>query len=141
MESNQVIRSNKGVVYAEQLAPLLNSGKPPSTSNDYITSGSRVDESFMLPILTALDGSPEVTYTANVCLTPRRVDLSSFLPTCSYTVIGTSIVYLLHLYPYPSQVTEYGDIAYVFPSLQTSAISDVPVVRLIPRSGASSIKV
>lgn len=38
---------------AEQLAPILSPGNPRGDE-------SRVDESFVLPILTALDGAPEV---------------------------------------------------------------------------------
>ncbi|CAN0072336.1 unnamed protein product, partial [Hapterophycus canaliculatus] len=67
-----LIRGNGGAVSAEQLAPLLTPGSLRSEDS------SLVDESFVLPILTALDGAPEVTSD--------------------------------------------GDIVYVFPSLQTSAI-------------------
>ncbi|CAN0237810.1 unnamed protein product [Pylaiella littoralis] len=67
-----LIRGNGGAVSAEQLAPLLTPGSLPSDDSNL------VDESFILPILTALDGVPEVT--------PE------------------------------------GDIVYVFPSLQKSAM-------------------
>ncbi|CAM9807871.1 unnamed protein product [Ectocarpus sp. 6 AP-2014] len=67
-----LIRGNGGAVSAEQLAPLLT----PETLRS--SDSSVVDESFVLPILTALDGAPEVTAD--------------------------------------------GDIVYVFPSLQTSAM-------------------
>lgn len=43
---------------AEQLAPLLTPGSLRSEDS------SLVDESFVLPILTALDGAPEVTHDA-----------------------------------------------------------------------------
>eukprot|EP00903_Cladosiphon_okamuranus_P014661 g13591.t2 len=67
-----LIRGNGGAVSAEQLAPLLTPGSLHADDNNL------VDESFVLPILTALDGAPEVTAD--------------------------------------------GDIVYVFPSLQTSAM-------------------
>lgn len=51
----QVIRDSGGAVSAEQLAPLLSPGNPQANDN-------RVDESFVLPILTALDGAPEVGF-------------------------------------------------------------------------------
>ncbi|CAN0343214.1 unnamed protein product, partial [Ectocarpus sp. 4 AP-2014] len=50
-----LIRGNGGAVSAEQLAPLLT----PETLRS--SDSSVVDESFVLPILTALDGAPEVT--------------------------------------------------------------------------------
>jgi hypothetical protein len=71
----QMIRDNNGAVTAEQLAPYLNAPAP-----DYSTTKSAyVDESFVLPIVTQLEGEP--------------------------------------------QVTEDGDIVYVFPDLQVSASS------------------
>mmetsp|Transcript_30348 Transcript_30348/g.63571 ORF Transcript_30348/g.63571 Transcript_30348/m.63571 type:complete len:620 (+) Transcript_30348:112-1971(+) len=72
----QMIRNNKGAVTAEQLAPYCDA---PDVSE---SSGAFVDESFVLPIVSQLDGEP--------------------------------------------QVTEEGDIIYVFPDLQLSAsASDV----------------
>lgn len=71
----QVIRDNNGAVTAEQLAPFLDAPAP-----DYSTTKSAyVDESFVLPLVTQLEGEP--------------------------------------------QVTEDGDIVYVFPDLQISASS------------------
>lgn len=71
----QLIRDNNGAVTAEQLAPYLDAPSP-----DYSTTNSAyVDESFVLPIVTQLEGEP--------------------------------------------QVTEDGDIVYVFPDLQVSAAS------------------
>ncbi|CAM9373352.1 unnamed protein product [Chrysoparadoxa australica] len=51
----RVIRDAGGAVTAEQLAPYLSPSAPPDPSR------AVVDEGFMLPVLTALDGRPEVT--------------------------------------------------------------------------------
>eukprot|EP00612_Vaucheria_litorea_P006217 CAMPEP_0171479992 /NCGR_PEP_ID=MMETSP0946-20130122/5783_1 /TAXON_ID=109269 /ORGANISM="Vaucheria litorea, Strain CCMP2940" /LENGTH=494 /DNA_ID=CAMNT_0012011085 /DNA_START=121 /DNA_END=1605 /DNA_ORIENTATION=+ len=50
-----VIRKNGGAVIAEQIAPYLN---PPSLSD---SDSVVVDESFVLPAVTALNGVPQVT--------------------------------------------------------------------------------
>ena len=55
----QLIRGNGGAVSAEQLAPLLSPGNPRPDD-------SRVDESFMLPVMTALGGVPEVKVYARI---------------------------------------------------------------------------
>jgi len=73
----EMIRQNNGAVTAEQLAPYCDSPDPEDSDKTY------VDESFVLPIVTQLDGEP--------------------------------------------QVTEEGDIVYVFPELQVST-SSLPVV-------------
>ncbi len=70
----QMIRNNKGAVTAEQLAPYCDA---PDVSAKDLASKVYVDESFVLPIVSQLDGEP--------------------------------------------QVTEEGDIIYVFPDLQVSA--------------------
>ena len=70
----QMIRNNKGAVTAEQLAPYCDA---PDVSGKDLASKVYVDESFVLPIVSQLDGEP--------------------------------------------QVTEEGDIIYVFPDLQISA--------------------
>jgi len=67
----EMIRQSNGAVTAEQLAPFSDAPNPDESDKAY------VDESFVLPIVTQLDGEP--------------------------------------------QVTEDGDIVYVFPSLQVSA--------------------
>jgi hypothetical protein len=88
----QMIRNNKGAVTAEQLAPYCDA--PDVSDNDLSTSGSSgsyVDESFVLPIVSQLDGEP--------------------------------------------QVTEDGDIIYVFPDLQISA-SDFAV---LPQASESAM--
>jgi len=72
----QMIRNNKGAVTAEQLAPFCDA---PEISENELSSSVYVDESFVLPIVSQLDGEP--------------------------------------------QVTEDGDIIYVFPDLQVSASS------------------
>lgn len=70
----QMIRNNKGAVTAEQLAPYCDA---PDISEKDLAAKVYVDESFVLPIVSQLDGEP--------------------------------------------QVTEEGDIIYVFPDLQVSA--------------------
>ncbi|KAI0563848.1 hypothetical protein FGB62_33g194 [Gracilaria domingensis] len=52
-----IIRSNKGAVTAEQLAPYLD-----PTYND----GNVVDESFVLPVLQRFNGHPEVTEDGDI---------------------------------------------------------------------------
>eukprot|EP00978_Attheya_sp_CCMP212_P018246 scaffold49615_cov45-Attheya_sp.AAC.1 len=53
-----LIRQNKGAVTAEQLAPFCDDAPEPSMSNDDATY---VDESFVLPIVSKLNGEPRVT--------------------------------------------------------------------------------
>lgn len=74
-EREQLIRANGGAVTAEQLAPLLTPREPKEEDSRMI-----VDESFVLPILTALDGLPEVS----VCMC-RAQCLVIF--QCSYIVL------------------------------------------------------
>jgi hypothetical protein len=54
----QMIRDHNGAVTAEQLAPYCDAPEP---SDDQGSSSAYVDESFMLPIVTQLDGEPRVT--------------------------------------------------------------------------------
>eukprot|EP00980_Cylindrotheca_fusiformis_P005227 scaffold1119_cov120-Cylindrotheca_fusiformis.AAC.7 len=51
----QMIRENNGAVTAEQLAPYCDAPDPSTIS------GTFVDESFVLPVVTQLDGEPRVT--------------------------------------------------------------------------------
>jgi hypothetical protein len=51
----QMIRDNNGAVTAEQLAPYCDAPDPDDSSDTY------VDESFVLPIVSQLDGEPRVT--------------------------------------------------------------------------------
>lgn len=65
-----VIRRNGGAVVAEQLAPYLDVPAPPDPTA-YATGGGGaltavVDESFVLPILTRLNGRPEVTSEGDI---------------------------------------------------------------------------
>ncbi len=76
----EMIRENNGAVTAEQLAPFCDAPDPDDNEKTY------VDESFVLPIVTQLDGEP--------------------------------------------QVTEDGDIIYVFPELQVSSSSRVVVPKV-----------
>jgi len=58
----QVIRDNKGAVTAEQLAPYCDA---PDVS-DSSSPSSFVDESFVLPIVSQLDGEPRVTEEGDI---------------------------------------------------------------------------
>jgi len=81
--ASQLIRENGGAVTAEQLAPFCDDAPDPTTTSSGGDEGEEgsayVDERFVLPIVTALNGEPEVT--------------------------------------------DDGDIVYVFPELQVSAAS------------------
>jgi hypothetical protein len=57
-----MIRSQKGAVTAEQLAPFCDDAPDPSSS----VSSSYVDESFVLPIVSALNGEPVVTEEGDI---------------------------------------------------------------------------
>lgn len=59
----QIIRENGGAVVAEQLAPFLDPPEPKADAESYTVKVGEavVDESFMLPVLTRLNGRPEVT--------------------------------------------------------------------------------
>lgn len=60
---------------AEQLAPLLTPGSLPSDDSNL------VDESFILPILTALDGVPEVRYVLAAHLPSFILPTNMILPS------------------------------------------------------------
>lgn len=61
----QMIRDNNGAVTAEQLAPYCDAPDPDSSST---TSSDRqyIDESFVLPIVSQLDGQPRVTEEGDI---------------------------------------------------------------------------
>ena len=79
-----MIRQNKGAVTAEQLAPFCDDAPSPSTVED----STYADETFVLPIVSALGGEPIVTDDGNI------VYVFSELQTTATT---TSVV------PVPSQ--------------------------------------
>jgi len=81
----QMIRKNNGAVTAEQLAPYC---EVPELSD---STSSYVEESFVLPVVSQLNGEP--------------------------------------------RVTDDGDIVYVFPELQTSALSS----EVVPRASESAM--
>jgi len=56
----QMIRDNKGAVTAEQLAPYCDAPDPDDASANF------VDESFVLPIVSQLDGEPRVTEDGDI---------------------------------------------------------------------------
>ena len=63
----QMIRDNKGAVTAEQLAPYCDA--PDRSDNDSSAASSStafVDESFVLPIVSQLDGEPRVTEEGDI---------------------------------------------------------------------------
>lgn len=55
--ASNMIRQNKGSVTAEQLAPFCDGSEDPQT----VLGKTYVDESFVLPVVTALNGEPRVT--------------------------------------------------------------------------------
>mmetsp|Transcript_17880 Transcript_17880/g.27625 ORF Transcript_17880/g.27625 Transcript_17880/m.27625 type:complete len:616 (-) Transcript_17880:97-1944(-) len=57
-----LIRENNGAVTAEQLAPFCDDAPVPDLNSD----SAYVDESFVLPIVTALDGEPTVTEDGDI---------------------------------------------------------------------------
>lgn len=57
-----VIRQNKGAVTAEQLAPFCDDAPSPST----VEESTYADETFVLPIVSALGGEPIVTDDGNI---------------------------------------------------------------------------
>jgi len=78
------ITVNNGVVTAEQLAPLIayandNVPSPPSSSSNEIY----VDESFVLPIVTKLNGIPEVTPDGDIIYVFSDLQQSSTSTTSS----------------------------------------------------------
>jgi hypothetical protein len=56
----QMIRENKGAVTAEQLAPYCDAPDPDAMATTF------VDESFVLPIVSQLDGEPRVTEDGDI---------------------------------------------------------------------------
>ena len=81
----QMIRQNNGAVTAEQLAPYCDAPEPSDSTSSY------VEESFVLPVVTQLNGEPR--FTAD------------------------------------------GDIVYVFPELQISALAS----EVVPRTSESAM--
>ncbi|KAG5175826.1 hypothetical protein JKP88DRAFT_270949 [Tribonema minus] len=90
----KVVRANGGAVTAEQLAPYLD---PPAPRGGAQGATAVVDESFVLPAVTALKGEP--------------------------------------------RVTDDGDIVYVFPDLQTTAVASLdPELRELEGKSPSELK-
>ncbi|OEU21920.1 hypothetical protein FRACYDRAFT_223203 [Fragilariopsis cylindrus CCMP1102] len=67
----QMIRDNKGAVTAEQLAPYCDAPDLPDDSSSY------VDESFVLPIVSQLDGMPTVTEDGDIIYTFPDLQVSA----------------------------------------------------------------
>mmetsp|Transcript_25894 Transcript_25894/g.61429 ORF Transcript_25894/g.61429 Transcript_25894/m.61429 type:complete len:492 (-) Transcript_25894:1233-2708(-) len=61
----QMIRDNKGAVTAEQLAPYCDAPDPDSSSTTS-SDNKYIDESFVLPIVSQLDGQPRVTEEGDI---------------------------------------------------------------------------
>lgn len=64
-ECASIIRSNGGVVFAEQLAVFLNPPTPPSNFNEQ-ESSTLVNEQWMLPVVSKLNGVPSVTEDGDI---------------------------------------------------------------------------
>ncbi|KAG7373337.1 hypothetical protein IV203_034061 [Nitzschia inconspicua] len=67
----QMIRDNQGAVTAEQLAPYCDAPNPDDSSGTY------VDESFVLPIVSQLDGEPRVTDDGDIIYVFPDLQLSA----------------------------------------------------------------
>ena len=74
----QLIRENNGAVVAEQLAPFVDVPPPDSS---YVTgkesSTSSVDESYVLPIVSALGGEPQVTEDGDIVYVFEELQMSA----------------------------------------------------------------
>ena len=68
----KLIRDNNGAVTAEQLAPFLDAPAP-----DLSKEGTYVDESFVLPIVTQLEGEPQVTEDGDIVYTFPDLQVST----------------------------------------------------------------
>jgi hypothetical protein len=68
-----MIRENKGAVTAEQLAPYCDGAPNPQE----LASKTYVDESFVLPIVTALNGEPRVTEDGSIVYTFPELQMST----------------------------------------------------------------
>lgn len=82
----EMIRQNGGAVTAEQLAPFCDDAPMPLDEANGKLGGERayVDESFVLPIVTQLDGEPQVTEDGDIvyCF-PELMTSASSKPTSS----------------------------------------------------------
>ena len=67
----QMIRENNGAVTVEQLAPFCDAPDPDERSSSY------VDESFVLPIVTQLNGEPQVTEDGDIIYTFPDLQVSA----------------------------------------------------------------
>ena len=66
----EMIRSNGGAVTAEQLAPFCDDAPMPFSAEGKLgEERAYVDESFVLPIVTQLDGEPQVTEDGDIIYT------------------------------------------------------------------------
>jgi len=66
----EMIRQNGGAVTAEQLAPFCDDAPMPLTAKGKLgEERAYVDESFVLPIVTQLDGEPQVTEEGDIVYT------------------------------------------------------------------------
>mmetsp|Transcript_22138 Transcript_22138/g.30810 ORF Transcript_22138/g.30810 Transcript_22138/m.30810 type:complete len:613 (+) Transcript_22138:32-1870(+) len=89
-----LIRENNGAVTAEQLAPFCDDAPVPDLNSE----SAYVDESFVLPIVTALDGEPTVTEDGDIVYlfpelqisasSSKKLSLSSSAGTMSLKRVG-----------------------------------------------------
>lgn len=82
----QMIRDNQGAVTSEQLAPFCDAPAPDDLP------GSYVDESFVLPIVTQLDGEPRVTEDGDIIYVFPDLQVSASTSRVVPKVTETSMV-------------------------------------------------
>lgn len=83
----RIIRANNGAVTAEQLAPVVDAPMP-SRGADDPNDTSYVDESFVLPIVTQLGGTPEVTDDGYIVYVFDELQMSAVKPAATLGRIG-----------------------------------------------------
>ncbi|KAL9184642.1 hypothetical protein ACHAXT_012612 [Thalassiosira profunda] len=81
----EMIRQNGGAVTAEQLAPFCDEAPMPLTAEGKLGEERvYVDESFVLPIVTKLDGTPQVTEDGDIVYTfPELMTSATTKPVSS----------------------------------------------------------
>ena len=83
----EMIRQNGGAVTAEQLAPFCDDAPMPLTADGKLGEERvYVDESFVLPIVTQLDGEPQVTEDGDIVYTFPQLMTSAAKSTAPSSV-------------------------------------------------------
>lgn len=84
-----VIRTNRGALTAEQLAPFLDTGDTPTSSSPTAV----VDESFVLPALQRFQGHPEVTEAGDIIYVfPSFSTTGSRMPNVEFAGRGSAVL-------------------------------------------------